>query len=68
MGMIIRTFFWWTWWGSPKLQNDNPWFIEILNDSWSTENTINTWSSEINTTQTGTQTNTQINTWNNSPK
>ena len=68
MGMIIRTFFWWTWWDSPKLQNDNPWFVEILNDSWSTENTINTWSSEINTTQTSTQANTQTNTWNVSPK
>jgi len=72
MGMIIRTFFWWTWWNTPSLQDDTPWFVEILNDSWNTENTISTWNSETNTTQTGTQRNIhrniQRNTWNNTPK
>ena len=30
--MIIRTFFW--WWEKQTIQNDNPWFIEELNNSW----------------------------------
>jgi len=53
--MIIRTFFWWKW-TSPSIQNEGTWFIEIFNESWDIQDTINTWNNEIDTTQTNTWT------------
>ena len=40
IGMIIRTFFWWTWKKNTKtevLQQPTSWFIEELTSSWSSD-------------------------------
>ena len=45
--MIIRTFFWWEW-NKEKIQNEEPWFVEILNNTW---NLNSTWNITTNTEQ-----------------
>jgi len=57
VGMIIRTFFWWKW-DSPRIQSEGTWFVEIINESWNIQNTINTWEIEIEPAESTTQTNT----------
>lgn len=61
--MIIRTFFWWNW-DSPKVQNEGTWFVEIINETWDIQNTINTWEIEVEPTQPTIQ----ANTWDVAPK
>jgi len=55
--MIIRTFFGWNW-TSPNVQNEGTWFVEIINESWDNQNTIDTWNIRIETPQTNTWTTT----------
>ena len=63
IGMIIRTFFGWKS-DTPILQDENIWFIETINETGDTQNTINTGSIEEEPAQLPTQ----IDTWNVSSK